>query len=543
TGLFVWEEALIEGEYVHAYHSGMGRVSSRDKVWEKWQTGNKGFGFNRSHLRAFEVEVDGQLMQGRWVMEGESQVTTPRGGLEHTLILKDSVYPVRIAVKTLLDGTSFMERWLEIENTGDKPFRISRLFPWCGVFFQEADASFSWKSVSRPLTHEVQLARYFNSTWCEEGDFRWIDLPEGTYRHESTAIRRNSPNHYWLRDVTTGACAVINFEYSGGICVDFNRVTRPRPFEYVRARAGMAGSSPLRVVDPGEKVKSPRVHFSLLYGNEDTATNAFFDHVRKSVIPVRDPARTYPLEYQSCSYLVPKFPPLTADFFRQEVEIAATLAAEAIIVDAGWNIPKGKLYTDVFGDWEENELLDGKLNDCFDYARQRGLQAALWVPIEAISLNSKTLKEHPHWCLRDKEKDVEMLDLTQKEVAEYTYDKICHLVEKYSLDIFRIDGSTGEYLCWLRENGESVEDLTWKYYDRLYDIFDRVRLRYPNLILENCWGGGGRIDLGLMRRFDWAQITDNWHPEEQLRTFSGLSLSMPPEQCVLWVGAINMHEA
>ncbi|MEO6848109.1 MAG: GH36 C-terminal domain-containing protein, partial [Chthoniobacterales bacterium] len=42
---------------------------------------------------------------------------------------------------------------------------------------------------------------------------------------------------------------------------------------------------------------------------------------------------------------------------------------------------------------------------------------------------------------------------------------------------------------------------------------------------------------------DWAQITDNWHPEEQLRTFSGLSLSMPPEQCVLWVGAINMHEA
>jgi len=53
-----------------------------------------------------------------------------------------------------------------------------------------------------------------------------------------------------------------------------------------------------------------------------------------------------------------------------------------------------------------------------------------------------------------------------------------------------------------------VENGYWRYYEALYAIYDRLRARFPDVVFENCAGGGGRTDIGLVRRFSHTWVTD-----------------------------------
>jgi hypothetical protein len=88
-----------------------------------------------------------------------------------------------------------------------------------------------------------------------------------------------------VRNEDTAEIAVLDFEYSGGTSVEFTRVAKPRPHSHLHACVGLARTTPFRVVEPGGKVTSPRVHISTLYGDADTCANALFKHLRTSVLP------------------------------------------------------------------------------------------------------------------------------------------------------------------------------------------------------------------------------------------------------------------
>ncbi|MBV9037717.1 MAG: alpha-galactosidase, partial [Acidobacteriaceae bacterium] len=74
-----------------------------------------------------------------------------------------------------------------------------------------------------------------------------------------------------------------------------------------------------------------------------------------------------------------------------------------------------------------------------------------------------------------------------------------------------------------------VENGYWRYYDTLYAIYDRLRKRFPKVIFENCAGGGGRTDIGMVRLFDHTDVTD-WQiaPRSFLIT-NGMTMALPPE--------------
>ena len=115
---------------------------------------------------------------------------------------------------------------------------------------------------------------------------------------------------------------------------------------------------------------------------------------------------------------------------------------------------------------------------------------------------------------------------------------IVDIIERYELDCFRLD-----YNISVGEGGEVVrggyaENTLWRYYDALYGIFDRIHQRFPNLLLENCSSGGGRMDLGMLSRFHWTQLTDKWSPAPTLKIVNGTTLCLPPERCETILGAI-----
>jgi alpha-galactosidase len=70
-------------------------------------------------------------------------------------------------------------------------------------------------------------------------------------------------------------------------------------------------------------------------------------------------------------------------------------------------------------------------------------------------------------------------------------------------------------------------------------MYDRIRQRFPKLVMENCASGGGRNDLGMAKRFHHS-ISSDWQKlPRAVRILNGMTLAMPPERLAYFPGVID----
>jgi alpha-galactosidase len=74
-----------------------------------------------------------------------------------------------------------------------------------------------------------------------------------------------------------------------------------------------------------------------------------------------------------------------------------------------------------------------------------------------------------------------------------------------------------------------------KYVNNVYEIFDRLRAKYPNLEFESCSGGGGRIDLGILPRVEQVWASDNTEAFDRLTIQEGFTFAYAPKVMMDWV--------
>ena len=535
---FVWEDALVAGDYFSVYASAQGRGSSRERVLEFLELSRTD---HISRFYAFEVAIDGFKLRHHFELVSQETVKTPEGFEHHIVVLAYPMRSVHIKVHTLLDGSSFLVRWLEIENVGKSPFAVTGLFPMAGVLSPEVLGNTFKAEHLRPV---FEVGGYLDNHYKAEGEFHWQEIPKGTLKFNFERALFNPPM-YVLRDDDYCDLTLIHIETTMMTQAEFTRGgdymymrSSVGSCDYVHFKVGIDERAVYRVLQPGENVESPKIHIGQIYGDLDTAVNEFNDHLRLSVIPKRNQPIRFPVilnhgGYTQCSQ-IPKAR------LMEEVDMAAEVGAECFVVDAGWFGTKDKRYNKQRGDWHEHELLENGLLDVFDYARSKGMLCGLWVEIEALQPESELGKAHPDWACTAYGRRLPHLNLLVPEAAQFVFDTLVRLIETYKLDLFRIDGGLKEPLEM--DHGDYIEGASWRYFEKLYDILERLRKRFPNLYFENCSGGGGRSDLALMRRFDWLQVTDNFAPVAQLRTVYGMSLALAPEQILSLTGGGMKHQ-
>jgi alpha-galactosidase len=86
------------------------------------------------------------------------------------------------------------------------------------------------------------------------------------------------------------------------------------------------------------------------------------------------------------------------------------------------------------------------------------------------------------------------------------------------------------------EAGPANEKMIWvKYAKNVYEIIDRLRAKHPRLEIESCSGGGGRVDLGILKRVDEVWTSDNTEAFDRLRIQEGFSYAYPAQVMMAWV--------
>ncbi len=521
----VHEEALEHGRLIGLYWSASGQVQ-RENVTRALP----GLDSLRRPLHAFEMEIDGQSLHNRWLWKSASQRAGSRPGTTEAVIeLEHQVRPVTVRVVTRLDGTAIVARHLEIQNTGQRPAALARMCPWSGVLWNTSVEAFV------PLAHSGRVNPSFDPTrrarftvgyfasenWGQEGDFVQRPLLRDTLRVERGCLgRSHGPPYYVVTNEETGEVFVMGLAWSGNYDAEFSR-----QFDTLLTfRLGPLAPAPLRVIAPGETIHSPEVHLGPFHGTSDAAVAAWHGHMRASVVPPRPKDR----EMYTIAARVVEEP---GDWILREADIAAEMGVEAFMVDAGWYGATFSGWGEQRGDWTEGAWLPGGMAGVREHIRRRGMLFGLWHEAEAISRKSLLYQRHPEWTLRtdDNRECGETLDLSNPDVARSVEESVLRIIRDFKLDFYKLD-----YNVQPGEGGQSLrtgyaESESFRHYEALYGIYDRVRREHTGVCLENCAGGGGRLDLGMLARFHYSTESD-WsvHPYA-IRAINALTRFIPPE--------------
>ncbi len=523
TGLTVYEEALMQGRFVGRGWNGAGEQHFENMLLDP-----------DSHPtpQSFWLEVDGHLLASHWAWEGLTREQTARG-LRVTVSLRHTVRPVSVRVHTLLDGTPVLARWLEITNTGDQPAALSAAFPWSGVL--HSGAGFG-RPFETPADGQMYSVGYMiNFRWGGEGNFEWRSLPNAGYRIDGR-YRRDRWRHplFVVRNEFTGEHFIGQLAWSGGFAFEFD--LNGGPFDNIEVarlffRAGPDAPAPQRMIAPGETVATPEMHLGYVPGDFDATVQAMHDHVRRSVMLPQPRGRGCWVE----AAIGPEVG-ITPELVHHCIDTAAAFNAELFFMDAIWFTKTGNDWMGTVGDWRPGPCFPDGLAPFRDHAHRCGMLWGLWMEPERIAAGTRAQQEHPDFYKRGYNEVSAngkgfdgWIDLARAPVARWVEDEMCRVIEEYELEFFRLDWNTGGHLGGQNTRDGGVENANWRYYEALYGIMERIRRRFPKVILENCAGGGGRTDLGMVRWFSHTWVTDWQVAPRSFSIANGMSIALPPE--------------
>ncbi len=181
-------------------------------------------------------------------------------------------------------------------------------------------------------------------------------------------------------------------------------------------------------------------------------------------------------------------------------------------VDAGWYEPLRAETTEgqlaewgKTGTWEINRHFhpDG-YRDVTDFLKSHGIKFQLWFEPERFFRSIKDWTGSLYY--QDPNDDQVLTALNEDWVCDDVIEKISSLIESIPVDCYRQDSNIFLREFWLmadslQENGEERKGTTEIHYiNNLWRFWDTLLERFPNLLIDNCAGGGHRIDIEMLSR-------------------------------------------
>lgn len=222
-------------------------------------------------------------------------------------------------------------------------------------------------------------------------------------------------------------------------------------------------------------------------------------------------------------------------------ENAASLGIDMVVLDDGWFGHRNDDNTSL-GDWFVNEgKLGCTLGSLIERINALGVKFGIWVEPEMISEDSRLYREHPEYVLHipgrnpARSRNQLVLDFSNQEVREHIFRQICAVLDQGNV----------EYLKW--DMNRPLEDLPngsmgYDYVLGVYDFLEKLRARYPDLLIEGCSSGGGRLDAGMLYYTPQIWCSDNTDALDRVRIQYGTSFFYPVAAMGAHVSAVPNHQ-
>jgi alpha-galactosidase len=236
---------------------------------------------------------------------------------------------------------------------------------------------------------------------------------------------------------------------------------------------------------------------------------------------------------------------IDADTIERQIDAAAEAGAELFELDAGWYEGAGEQdafdFSSGLGSWrvDRRKFPDG-LRPLSDRTHALGMKFGLWVEPERVDLRllGQPGMAQEAWLAQENgfyqggvpndQARTALLDFGVPDARAWILDRLTALVLEHGVDYLKWDSN-----YWINNTrpqpGRGARDGNFEHVRGLYLVLAELKARFPDLLIENCAGGGNRLDLGLMRYTDAGWMDDRTSPASHVRhNFQGLSTFLPP---------------
>ncbi len=252
---------------------------------------------------------------------------------------------------------------------------------------------------------------------------------------------------------------------------------------------------------PGESFRSPRILQVLWQGlSYQEGCNRFRRTMLAHILPRTEGELVLP----PIAYLGSAFYELngtTEAAEKSHIDAMKGLGFDTYWLDAYWlrgGFPNG------IGNYSlspersaDPERFSNGLQPVMDYASEQGLRQLLWFAPETVMPGTFVAEEHPGYLLSTDGGVSGTYDFGQPEAREYMTDVMDAAVKAWGLDWWRIDIGPGPQVWAQDEATPDQQGLAeTDYITGLYAFLDELRARNPGLAIDNCCGGGLRLEIG-----------------------------------------------
>lgn len=288
-------------------------------------------------------------------------------------------------------------------------------------------------------------------------------------------------------------------------------------------------------LQPGQSYETVPVAIGCVQGGFSDAVQALTAHRRNACKRPRRNGDACPVifnDYMNCLSGDPteaKELPL--------IQAAASVGCEYYVIDCGWYAPEG--WGDTFGAWEPSTTRwPHGIQYVFEKIRAAGMIPGLWLEIDVAGPRSPLESKPDDWFFARHGKRLlrasrYLLDFRNPEVRAYLDQIIDRVVGGYGVGYIKMDYNV-DSLVGTDLHADSAGQGLLEHNRAYLGWIDRILDRYPDLILENCGSGGGRMDYAQLSHFQIQSITDQ---EDYLRMpaiLTGSSAGILPEQAAIW---------
>ena len=462
------------------------------------------FGLHSSGEKMLAVVMPDGTMSTDLVMETMERTTDEKGELL-TLVFKDKVYPLTVKqyVRKYADSDVF-STWIDITNTGKKG-NIKLL---------------NFASACIPVARLDNWLTQFHGSWgCETG-MTETELPNGQTVIADKAGLRNAfgtnPGFMISLDgkpaENRGEVLGFNLLWSGNyktkILADNGSID---------IIGGINEDTSAITLKPGECLSTPE--FAMVYSDEGKGgvSRAFHKWGRKYGMTHGDKLHDVLLNSWEGVYF-----DVNQEVMDQMMGDIAALGGELFVMDDGWFGDKHPRNggSAGLGDWMVNKKkLPEGIKGLTEAAKKHGIKFGIWIEPEMANTKSELFEEHPDWVLSQKNRPLScgrgdtqvVLDLCNPKVQDFVFDVTDNLM-KENPEIAYIKWDCNSDIMNYNSPylpAERQSEIYVRYHQGLHKVLDRIRAKYPDLVIQLCASGGGRADYGLLPWFDEFWTSDN----------------------------------
>lgn len=437
--------------------------------------------------------------------------------------LADPAYPLQILLHyEVFEDTDVIVRSLTVRNTGaDEPVTVRTM----------ASADIRLPAAAARLSHTF-------GRWGAEPQLERVPLPEGRLEFDGRGGRTGHRAQPWFTvdDGTATEDAGETWSASLAWSGSWRLAVERLPDERLHAVLGMHDLDFAYVLAPEQELETPDVALLHADGGFGAASRRWHDHYRAHVLRSDEPRPVLYNSWEATTFDV------TLDGQSALAERAARIGCELFVVDDGWFVGRHDDRAGL-GDWRPDpDKLPGGLDPLIARVHELRMAFGLWVEPEMVNPDSDLYRAHPDWVYhfptrpRTELRNQLVLNLGRDDVREFVWSTLHGLLSEHDIVFLKWDFNRPiTDPGWPDEPHGNPQRLWVEHVRGLYGILERLRRVHPDVAVEACSGGGGRIDLGMIGHTDQVWISDNTDPYDRLSLQDGYAQAYPAATMVSWV--------